>query len=217
MMTFPHLINLAIHIAAGTIAITVGLVILATAKGTANHKQKGKLFAFLTLTVALSAAVGLTFFRFMPVFAVLTILVPYQLIGGWRVGHTKENGPNYVDALLTLAAIALAALITPLVAPNLQGAGTIAYSALGGLYAVIAYDVAKWMFPTVWHKHLWLYEHSYKLVASLFGMVSALVGNVVRSGQPWSQLAPLIIGVAVVGYFWIQIWRRTKCRNHAPT
>ena len=35
-------------------------------------------------------------------------------------------------------------------------------------------------------------------------MVSAFVGNVVRWGQPWSQLAPSAIGICVILYFW---WR----------
>jgi hypothetical protein len=32
-------------------------------------------------------------------------------------------------------------------------------------------------------------------------MVSAFVGNVVEWGQPWSQIAPSVVGLIVVVYF----------------
>ena len=37
--------------------------------------------------------------------------------------------------------------------------------------------------------------------AALFGMLSALIGNTVRTGQPWSQLAPPLSGLLVGGFF----------------
>jgi hypothetical protein len=46
------------------------------------------------------------------------------------------------------------------------------------------------------------------MIAPLFGMVSAFVGNVVRFWKPWSQLTPTAVGIIVIAYFMIQIYRR---------
>jgi len=52
----------------------------------------------------------------------------------------------------------------------------------------------RWLFPKRRHARLWRYEHIYKILGCLFGMLSAAVGNTVRVGQPWSRLAPTAIG-----------------------
>ena len=109
-MLSAHLTNLAIHVAAGSVALAIGFTILFRAKGTAKHRRLGRLFSYFTLIVCCSAAVGTIFFRFVPVFAVLSVLVPYQLIGGWRSIYTKSAGPSGIDAVWTLVALALFAL-----------------------------------------------------------------------------------------------------------
>jgi hypothetical protein len=63
---------------------------------------------------------------------------------------------------------------------------------------LLAYDAARWLFPKRWHATLWRYEHIYKILGCLFGMLSAAVGNTVRAGQPWSQLAPSALGLVAV-------------------
>jgi hypothetical protein len=70
------------------------------------------------------------------------------------------------------------------------------------LRGLLVYDAARWLFPRRWHATLWLYEHIFKLVASLFAMLSAAIGNTVRAGQPWSQLAPSVAGMIVIAWFW---------------
>jgi hypothetical protein len=57
----------------------------------------------LTLVVCLTAVIGNIVFRFMPLFAVLTVLVSYQLLSGWHVIYTRAAGPNAIDASLLIA------------------------------------------------------------------------------------------------------------------
>lgn len=66
--------------------------------------------------------------------------------------------------------------------------------------------------------HPTYYDHAYKLIASLPGRLSAFVGNVVRKGQPWSQIAPSAIGLLTILFlflfggaasYWRAWWRRT--------
>ncbi len=49
------------------------------------HRRCGRRFANSALVVGLTATIGSVFFRFIPVFAVLNVLVVYQLVSGWRV------------------------------------------------------------------------------------------------------------------------------------
>lgn len=211
-MSFAHTANIAIHVAAGTVALAIGFGMLAKAKGTRTHRRLGRLFAYFTLAVCLTAVVGTVFFRFIPVFAVLSVLVPYQLVSGWRLAYTQERGPAPIDAAWTLTAAVFAAALTPTLLAQPAEAPIVVYSSLGALAAILAYDAVRWLFPRRWYRTLWRYEHAYKLIASIFAMLSALIGNVVRIGQPWSQIAPSAIGVAVILCFFVQLHRQDKKR-----
>ncbi|SFC60489.1 hypothetical protein [Massilia yuzhufengensis] len=213
----PQLLNLAAHIGAGIAAICLGMAMLAGAKGTPTHRSRGRLFAALTLAVCGTAIIGNVFFRFVPVFAVLTVLVTYQLLSGWHVVYTKAAGPNRFDALLGVCAAAWTIGLVPvlLAAGDKGGAAPpVIHASLGALAFLLAYDAARWCFPTRWHASLWRVEHIYKLVASLFGMLSAAVGNLVRVGQPWSQLLPSVLGMLAIALF---IWRELRLRRRAAS
>ena len=162
--------------------------------------------------VACSAAVGTIFFRFVPVFAVLSVFVPYQLIGGWRSIYTNSQGPSKIDAVWTALAFVFFIALIPAVLAHPSEAPVVVYSSLGALAVVLLYDAIRWLFPRRWYRHLWKYEHSYKLIASVFGMLSALIGNVVRIGQPWSQILPSAVGVLVITYYFIRLYRQEKRR-----
>jgi uncharacterized membrane protein len=207
-----HLLNILLHIGAGLAAMALGFYVLWKANGGATHRRAGQAFAALTLVVCLSAAIGLAVFRFMPLFAVLTLMVGYQLLSGWHVVQTKEAGPDAIDGVLLLAGVALAAWLLP----RLSGgkADAVVLATLAGLLALMVYDAARWCFPQHWHASLWRYEHVYKLVAALFAMLSAAVGNTVRGGQPWSQLLPSLAGLLVIGWFWRRRHRAAAGASH---
>ncbi|NML61437.1 hypothetical protein HHL21_10180 [Massilia sp. RP-1-19] len=210
-MISPHLLNIGVHVGAGTIAMAIGFWLLAAAKGTPSHRKRGRLFAWFTLAVCASAVVGNAVFRFMPLFAVLTVLVLYQLLSGWRAVYTKAAGPNQVDAMLGAGAAWWAISLVPLVLTNStrESAPVVVYATLAALFALIAYDALRWLFPRAWHATLWRYEHIYKLVASLFSMLSAAAGNLFPQGQPWSQLLPSALGIAAIAWFFWRESRRT--------
>ncbi|WP_373896711.1 hypothetical protein [uncultured Massilia sp.] len=99
-LPLPHLLNLALHVGAGIAAIVVGLGLLAKTKGTPTHRRRGRIFVAFTLLVCATGIIGSVLFRFIPLFAVLTLLVTYQLLSGWHAVHTKAAGPDRIDALL---------------------------------------------------------------------------------------------------------------------
>ncbi|MES2758974.1 MAG: hypothetical protein V4693_16495 [Pseudomonadota bacterium] len=204
-----HLLNIFFHVACGTAAIVVGFLILGTEKGSARHRRLGHRFAWMTMGLCLSAVAGNLLFRFIPTFAVLTVLVLYQFLGGWRAVKTKERGPGLLDASMTACAAVFAFVLAPvvLVAAAADGSSAVVYSTLATLAMVIGYDTCRWLFLPHWHAALWRYEHVYKTVASLFGMLSAASGNLIRFGHPWSQLLPSALGVATIGWMFWRLWR----------
>jgi hypothetical protein len=103
----------------------------------------------------------------------------------------------------------------PVVLSHPSGAPVVVYSSLGALASILFYDVIRWAFPRRWYRVLWQYEHSFKLIASIFAMLSALIGNVVRVGQPWSQIAPSAIGILVIFYFFFVLYRQDKHKQLA--
>ena len=214
-MSQPHLFNLAIHILAGTLAILLGLYLLAVAKGTPLHRRRGRWFAWLTLVVCATAALGNLLFGYRPVFAVLTVLVLYQLLSGWRTVYTREAGLQAVDGAMTAAALVAGGLILLRLQHDASGQQAIVVlSSLGGLATILVYDGARWAFPRRWHGVLWRYEHIYKLLASLFAMLSAAAGNLLRMGQPWTQLVPSVLGLICIAWFWRRQYRQEQARRH---
>lgn len=216
-MTPAHLLNISVHIGAGTIAIAIGCWILATAKGTTSHRKKGRLFAWFSLAVCASAVIGNSVFRFMPLFAVLTVLVLYQLLSGWHAVYTKASGPNSVDAMLCVGAALWGIGLVPLVLANpaTESTPVVIYSTLAALFLLIAYDALRWVFPRRWHTSLWRYEHIYKLLSSLAAMASAAAGNLLPQAQPWSQLLPSAAGILSIAWFCFrEAQRRGKVKEN---
>jgi uncharacterized membrane protein len=204
-----NLLNICVHIACGVAAMAIGFLILATEKGTARHRRFGRFFAWLTLAVCATGVIGNVLFRFVPLFAILTLLVLYQFLGAWRAVVTKARGPALPDAALTAGAAIAGFVMAPIVLVANEAAPTVIYSTFGALALVIGYDTIRWLFPARWHASLWRYEHIYKAVASLFAMLSAASGNVIRFGQPWSQLLPSAIGMTTICWIMWITWRRS--------
>lgn len=206
-----HFLNLAIHVGCGCAAIALGFLILWIDKGTTRHRRLGRRFAWLTLAVCGSAVIGNLLFRFIPLFAILTLLVLYQFAGAWRAVVVKGNGPALLDAVLTACAAVAAFMLAPFVltAPH-AAAPVVIHATFAALAVVIGYDIARWLFPTRWHRSLWRYEHVYKSTASMFAMLSAAGGNAIPFGQPWSQLLPSAMGMGTIGWMLWRTWRRPK-------
>lgn len=193
------------HVANGAIAILLGLWIQATVKGTGQHRRVGRVYVGFTLVVCATAIVGNAVFRFMPLFAVLTVLVLYQLLSGWHVVYTKAAGPNRLDALLSLGATVSALTLAALVLGSSKRESA----------PVVIYDALRWLLSTAWHAASWRYEHIYKILASMYAMFSAAMGNSFPQAQPWSQLLPSALEIATIAWFCCQEYRNRAQRAAA--
>ncbi len=208
--TVAHATNIALHVASGIAALGIGFRILARPKGTAAHRRLGLRFCYASIALCAFAFIGLTVFRFIPLFTVLLILAAYQFLSGWRIIYTKEGGPQPVDGLFTGATIVLTAALSPLL---LRDGSVAVIATLASLAAVLAYDAVKWRFPRRWYVTLWQYEHTYKMVAALYGMVAAFVGSVLRVGQPWLQHVATAFGQLSIVYFFWRIAQRNGMQS----
>lgn len=210
-MPQPHLINISLHVLAGSIAILLGFFLLANTKGTPEHRLRGRLFVWLTLLVCTTAAIGNLLFGYRPIFAVLTVLVLYQLLSGWRAVYTRASGPQAIDGAMTAAALVAGLLILLRLLEDDSGQRAIVVlSSLAGLATILLYDGLRWLFPRRWHTVLWRYEHIYKLVASLFAMLSAAAGNLLPMGQAWTQLGPSVLGLLCIAWYWRRQYRQDR-------
>ena len=148
----------------------------------------------------------------MPLFTVLLILAAYQFLSGWHIIYTQQRGPQLVDALFT----GVTATITIVLTSTLLREASVAVTAtLASLAVVLLYDAVKWLFPRRWYVALWEYEHTYKMVAALYGMVAAFVGSVLKFGQPWLQHVATGFGQLSILYFFWRIAQRNSAQRLA--
>ncbi|MEP3655915.1 MAG: hypothetical protein ABJO36_13560 [Litorimonas sp.] len=196
-----HLINLALHIGAGTIAIGLGFLQYFTVKGSPRHIRIGKAFIILFAIVLITAIFGNIVFRFRAYLAVLTLSAAYGVISAIRVFRIKEIGPQAIDNLLSILFGATAIgmmLFIPI--PAEESAGIFRVT-LGTLIGICLYDLARNINGAAWLRRSWLNEHIYKMIGSHSALLTAAAGNLFIELQPWSIIAPTTICMFLIIFF----------------
>lgn len=189
-----HTLNILTHIAAGCAALALGLFPLLTAKGSRWHRFTGWLFVAAGTLVLGCAVIGITFFPQPAPLIMATLSASYQFIGGLRA-LKRVNHLDTVMALATLGACVWLAL-------NMHNANAswppmIGYSILGFLSTITLYDLSRPLWRAMWARMRHI-DHGLKMTGAYFAMASAGLGNLWPAGQPWSQLAPSLIGLVVM-------------------
>jgi hypothetical protein len=205
-----RLLNLILHVSAGGLALVFGALNIVNGKGGRQHDKLGKWFLRCIAVVVVTAAIGVLVFEFKAFLAVLTLLVAYQATSGYRVLKTKGSGPARIDLILSVAGIISAIVfIIYLRSITFPWSPVIIYSTLVWLMLLSAYDLARIGFPKTWFGKLWLYEHSFKMISSFGAIISAFLGNVVRVGQPYTQILPSVVTFWIAIYFLIALYRKS--------
>ncbi|MEI9918470.1 MAG: hypothetical protein WDO14_06680 [Bacteroidota bacterium] len=204
-----RLINVILHIAAGSFALVFGTINIVNGKGGKVHNKVGRWFLWCIGIVAVTATIGVLVFEFKAFLAVLTLLVAYQATSGYRVLKTKSNGPATIDMILSIAGFASAVIfIVYLRSITFPWSPVIIYSTLVWLMMQSVYDLARFLFPKRWFASLWLYEHTFKMISSFGAIISAFLGNVVRAGQPYTQIMPSVLALWIAIYFLVALYRK---------
>ena len=203
-----HQLNIYIHVAAGTIALVLGAIILLRRKGTRLHKKSGRFFIYLLAIVTATGFIGWLFFRTSPFLLMLTMLAGYNTFSGYRIVKLKANQGSWPDLVIPMITF-VAGLTYLFYLTNTDGnwSPSVIYSAVSAILLVTLYDIFKNLLFHHKIKNWWLYEHIYKIVSAFSAVLSAFIGTILPSFKPYSQIGPSSFCVFLIVFF---IWREVK-------
>ncbi len=197
---------LALHIAAGTLALLLGLVPMLGRKGSATHMRAGRFYVACMSTVAVSALLlcALQPLQMGRLFlAGIALFSFYLTYTGWQAARHRVGALRPADR--PLAAVAL------LVGLGMAGAGVylhgILFGVFGGLISLNAgLDLRQSLRPAAVAQP-WLVRHLVRMGGSYIAAVTALVvvnlGHWLPAGAPnWLGLAGWLLP-GLVGRFLI--------------
>jgi hypothetical protein len=198
-----HHINIAIHIAAGFIAMVLGIIIIVQPKGTLWHSKIGRYYLYLLLVVVATGVIGWMFFRSNnPFLLMLTLLSGYNGYSGYRIVKLKDKRTANIDATIAAAALISGILFLLWIRQSTQHwSPSVIYSTLYALAFVTVYDLLKHFWLHRWIKSWWIHEHIYKMLSTFGALFSAFVGNVLRDFKPYSQIFPSALVMLLIIYF----------------
>jgi hypothetical protein len=206
-MTTLSRILLALHIAAGTLAVIGGLVALCVPKLAPRtrdvHRRAGRAY-LRCMQVVIGTATGLTLLQFNAYFAGLTAAAAIGTFSGTRVLRRKRpdldprQRATALDWGVTLLLLAVALCLLALaragrVTQNLPVVYALGFGTTG--YAL--FDLWRFWRPTAFPfgPNLWLYEHLVKMIGAYSGAVAAFSGSVLLFlDPPWRQLWATAVG-----------------------
>jgi uncharacterized membrane protein len=217
--------SLILHIAAGSLALLVGLIPILTSKGGRLHRAFGRWFRG-TMYVVIGTAALMAVIAMKPYFTALTAAAAIACFSGLRV--LKRKRPDLdaaqlaqpldwaftVGVLLTSVYLALAAS-----AGEVGNNATVFYALIGAAASYSIYDLIRFTFPTAWpfFPRLWFYEHLVKMLGSYSAVVAAFSGSVLYFlpiPEPWKQLWSTILfhNLMIVFILWYAIKARRAAR-----
>lgn len=211
-----HLTLKTAHIVSGIAAVLLGPLPLLSRKGSWPHRMSGRLFV-LAGAVALSCAALAVLLYPQPVpLMAATLLTAYQFIGGLRALPRFGARLGLFDAGLALSAAGLGALLVPIMS---RGSAfwppAVGWTMLGWLSVVVTYDLSRHLWAATWRRGWRPLDHGLKLTGAYFGMASAGAGNGLHALQPWSQLAPSVLGTLVMALLAVNYARRRRLARSA--
>jgi hypothetical protein len=196
-------VNIYTHVIIGSLLLVLGIAPLVFPKGGYWHKRIGRLYASLYVVVLATAIIGAIFFRSQPALMAITLAASYGYMSGIRAIKIKSSGPQIIDNLMAIGVIIIGASMLTIMSRNGSASWSpiMGYSVIGLTITHSLYDLSRNFWVAIWTKKVWPIDHGYKMIGSYFALASAASGNLIRDFQPWSQIAPSIIGVIISGVF----------------
>lgn len=194
--TAPHIANLVVHIAAGTLALGLGLIALLSRKGGPLHTRAGRLFLYAYSVVVATATIGILVFDFRSFLAVVTILSLYNVFAGYRALQLRGRRPRPIDnAVSVLGLLAPLIFIASMHYLHKPWSPVLTWSILSGLLALSLYDLLRNVTPLSWLSRTWLQEHLVKMICAYVAITSAFAATVFPQFMPWSAIVPSVLGL----------------------
>nr|WP_315034352.1 hypothetical protein [uncultured Chryseobacterium sp.] len=218
MDTPLHLSNIIVHVISGTIALSVGFLILLNTKGTSLHRKLGYLFIYCMIIVVTTGTLGVIVFKRNLFLLLITVLAGYNTYSGFRILKEKTNRFYMKDILAIVFSLAVVVVfIYYLKFIGFYWNPVVIYSGVGYLLLVVSYDVFRYCIPACRYGNLWRYEHSSKMISAVGALLSAFIGTVLPDYKPYSQILPSLLMTLIMIFFNIKIYiqqKRLKNDNH---
>lgn len=201
------------HVAAGFIALLVGLVSMFTKKGGRLHNRAGLVYVWCMITVAATALLlcGLQPFKMLRLFLTgIAVFSFYLCITGWRATKQKKDGPTPVDKGLTYITLAVSVAMMGFGAYLLTGRISV-FTVLFPFFGFLSFRNAWYdlkSFGKTPEKGHWFFHHITRMGGSYIATFTAfLVNNAYRmlpdDAPAWigtaTWIAPPIIGSILIG------------------
>lgn len=212
MNTFIIAITI-LHVAAGTIALLVGLVPMFSQKGSKVHNRTGLVYVWCMIVVAITALLmcGLQPFKMLRLFLTgIAVFSFYLCVTGWRATKQKKSGPTRADKILSYVTLVVGVAMMSFGAYLLTDSLSV-FAILFSLFGFSTfrnawYDVRS--FGKTPEKMHWFYHHITRMGGSYIATFTAfLVNNVYRmlpqDAPAWigtmSWIAPGLVGGILIG------------------
>ncbi len=227
-MTPLFALALAVHVAAGTLAVVAGAAPIFAAKTRGGtHSRYGRLF-WRSMVVVLGSAALLSALAVNPYFAALTVTATVGVFSGVRVLRRKRpdvdpaQRATRLDWCMTGALFSAAAALAALAVAGRfsDGNPAVVYSLTGGAMAYAGYDLYRFARPAAWpfFPRLWFYEHLVKMLGAYSAVVGAFSGSVAMTflPDPWKQLWSTILFQLLSVGFILYYARKRRSRAEPP-
>ncbi len=194
---------LVFHVTTGATAVALGVVPMASSKGSPLHRRFGRWFA-AAMALSLAGACVLTALHPDLYFAALTATAALQLWSGVRVLRRKRPDLHHRDragaldwiVALAVAAVGVVVLWRLAVGDHATGPSAVAWALGGSALGFAAWDLWRFLRPAAFpfFPGLWLYEHLVRMLSAYAALLSAFAGNALPFvPEPWKQLWPIVL------------------------
>lgn len=210
-----HTLNIITHIAAGSLAILIGSLVLMRRKGDAAHRRTGWTTLCLAIVCVTTALIGAFIYRGKLDLMGVSIVISYNLWAGIRALRLERNGRRIADFLpATLVFTAGGGLFAMSRVENLLNwQPALVYATAGSLMTYGGWDLVRTLLPARWR--LWLNpaEHAFRMA----GLIAALVSVAAATLMPSPYVALGVSGVGSIAAFIFALRAARKALGVTPS
>ncbi len=196
-----HHINILVHVAAGSLALLLGLVMLALRKGDRRHRALGRVTLAIVGVAVAAAIVGAFVWRGRFDLMGVSVLSAYQMWAGVRALRLRQAGRRFIDLGPAIAVVALGVLGLWLYRHStaFNWSPGLVYGTIGGLLVYGGWDVVRAGFPIGWRQVLNPAEHAFRMTSLIGALASVAAGTVLKGATVYVSLAASgVLGVLAV-------------------
>lgn len=199
-MTDAHQLTVLLHVAAGSLALGVGIVPIVTRKGAPAHRRAGWWFIALGAVVVACADLSCIAWPQPGPLVVATVAATYQYVGGLRSMRRFGSAPGRLDAAMSLGALATCVVLAFRMGPGeASWTPAVGWPVLGTVAAIALYDLSRHWWADAWRRHVRPIDHGLKMTGVFLAMLGAALGSLLPHWKPWSSLAPAVMAPILDG------------------